>query len=274
LPLAWHSAAASGDLPGAGSRVAVPPSMIVLSALRPWTAIDGGIQWDSAGLAANLDRLGDLDAHAGQRPPGLVVAGTGFEPVKLSRRFYRPLPLAARATCLAAVLQLTNVVDHGSVRYASVGRGPSYITREAALIPLVAVAAAGGVDRRRPGVGDGAQTCWGPSCDKAGTRRQRDRPCNTAVSWRPTYAAEAGYAVGSPAAYPRGEAHHRRTATCSFSLFGIHERAARVERGDRLPVWYRFDMRRVDHLHTHPVLTDLLERLAHQHGGADETGGA
>jgi hypothetical protein len=29
----------------------------------------------------------------------MLVAGTGFEPVKLSRRIYSPLPLAARATC-------------------------------------------------------------------------------------------------------------------------------------------------------------------------------
>lgn len=32
-------------------------------------------------------------------PAKTVVAGTGFEPVKLSRRIYSPLPLAARATC-------------------------------------------------------------------------------------------------------------------------------------------------------------------------------
>jgi hypothetical protein len=29
-----------------------------------------------------------------------VVAGEGFEPSKLSRWIYSPLPLAARATCL------------------------------------------------------------------------------------------------------------------------------------------------------------------------------
>jgi cyclic-di-GMP-binding protein len=32
-------------------------------------------------------------------PAKSLVAGTGFEPVKLSRRIYSPLPLAARATC-------------------------------------------------------------------------------------------------------------------------------------------------------------------------------
>src|SRR5271166_4849302 len=32
----------------------------------------------------------------------LLVAGTGFEPVKLARRIYSPLPLAARATCRLA----------------------------------------------------------------------------------------------------------------------------------------------------------------------------
>src|SRR6201990_3346087 len=38
----------------------------------------------------------------GKMPSDLVVAGTGFEPVKLSRRIYSPLPLAARATCRLA----------------------------------------------------------------------------------------------------------------------------------------------------------------------------
>lgn len=33
----------------------------------------------------------------------LVVAGEGFEPSKLSRRIYSPLPLAARATRLGAL---------------------------------------------------------------------------------------------------------------------------------------------------------------------------
>src|ERR1700753_27570 len=35
-------------------------------------------------------------------PSDVVVAGTGFEPVKLTRRIYSPLPLAARATCRLA----------------------------------------------------------------------------------------------------------------------------------------------------------------------------
>src|SRR5665648_49411 len=37
---------------------------------------------------------------AGQGPFEHVVAGEGFEPSKLSRWIYSPLPLAARATCL------------------------------------------------------------------------------------------------------------------------------------------------------------------------------
>ena len=36
---------------------------------------------------------------AGQGPFSQRVAGEGFEPSKLSRRIYSPLPLAARATC-------------------------------------------------------------------------------------------------------------------------------------------------------------------------------
>ena len=39
---------------------------------------------------------------AGQGPFQHVVAGEGFEPSKLSRWIYSPLPLAARATCLGA----------------------------------------------------------------------------------------------------------------------------------------------------------------------------
>src|SRR5450756_858187 len=39
---------------------------------------------------------------AGQGPSEHVVAGEGFEPSKLSRWIYSPLPLAARATCLGA----------------------------------------------------------------------------------------------------------------------------------------------------------------------------
>src|SRR6478735_7091967 len=51
-----------------------------------------------------------LARGAKQRPPDLafpqvrgplaLVAGEGFEPSKLSRWIYSPLPLAARATCL------------------------------------------------------------------------------------------------------------------------------------------------------------------------------
>src|SRR5664280_3332741 len=39
---------------------------------------------------------------AGQGPFQHMVAGEGFEPSKLSRWIYSPLPLAARATCLGA----------------------------------------------------------------------------------------------------------------------------------------------------------------------------
>src|SRR3954470_14231486 len=39
---------------------------------------------------------------AGEGPFVHRVAGEGFEPSKLSRRIYSPLPLAARATCRAA----------------------------------------------------------------------------------------------------------------------------------------------------------------------------
>src|ERR1035437_4462700 len=39
---------------------------------------------------------------AGQGSSDHVVAGEGFEPSKLSRWIYSPLPLAARATCLGA----------------------------------------------------------------------------------------------------------------------------------------------------------------------------
>jgi len=42
---------------------------------------------------------------AGQRLFALVVAGEGFEPSKLSRRIYSPLPLAARATCRGARME-------------------------------------------------------------------------------------------------------------------------------------------------------------------------
>lgn len=36
-------------------RSTVSPIMIVLSAMCPWTAIDGGTWWDSAGLSTMLD---------------------------------------------------------------------------------------------------------------------------------------------------------------------------------------------------------------------------
>lgn len=39
------------------------------------------------------------ERERGTAPVKTLVAGTGFEPVKLSRRIYSPLPLAARATC-------------------------------------------------------------------------------------------------------------------------------------------------------------------------------
>ena len=51
---------------------------------------------------------------AGQGPFEHVVAGEGFEPSKLSRWIYSPLPLAARATCLGA-----------DGRIATQPRGPS-----------------------------------------------------------------------------------------------------------------------------------------------------
>ncbi len=49
---------------------------------------------------AQSTRIYGLDNRVGALPA--LVAGEGFEPSKLSRRIYSPLPLAARATCRGA----------------------------------------------------------------------------------------------------------------------------------------------------------------------------
>src|SRR6476620_5968391 len=49
--------------------------------------------------SSDTTKLPLISVSAGQGLFVLVVAGEGFEPSKLSRRIYSPLPLAARATC-------------------------------------------------------------------------------------------------------------------------------------------------------------------------------
>ena len=56
------------------------------------------------------DRNGETRALVfGARVSVAVVAGEGFEPSKLSRRIYSPLPLAARATRLFAVQRVARI---------------------------------------------------------------------------------------------------------------------------------------------------------------------
>src|SRR6187455_1220845 len=57
---------------------------------------------------------------AGQGLFAHLVAGEGFEPSKLSRRIYSPLPLAARATCRGADGRIATEPPRESNR----GRGP------------------------------------------------------------------------------------------------------------------------------------------------------
>jgi hypothetical protein len=104
--------------------------------------------------------VGLLSGHcvpAGRRPFWLVVAGTGFEPVKLSRRFYRPLPLAARATRLAAVRAANQRhrsrssaprvgPDHGTSPRAGFDRGAA--PPHPAVVAVVRGAAATGYGQR------------------------------------------------------------------------------------------------------------------------------
>ena len=57
---------------------------------------------NSLGTPTRYSRRAPTGVSAGQGPFQHVVAGEGFEPSKLSRWIYSPLPLAARATCLGA----------------------------------------------------------------------------------------------------------------------------------------------------------------------------
>ncbi len=67
-----------------------PNNMISVPAMFPWTVVDGRTPPDLAGLL----RSAPDPVRPGQGPYSLGVAGGGFEPPKLSRRFYRPLPTA------------------------------------------------------------------------------------------------------------------------------------------------------------------------------------
>lgn len=56
------------------------------------------------------------------RGPFVMVAGEGFEPSKLSRRIYSPLPLAARTTCLGAHGRIARTPTATKTRFISHGR--------------------------------------------------------------------------------------------------------------------------------------------------------
>ena len=72
-----------------------PTQWMNLDTYRTRTPVDGRTGPDTAKRPLTGIR-------AGQGPFTHVVAGQGFEPWKLSRRIYSPLPLATRATCRGA----------------------------------------------------------------------------------------------------------------------------------------------------------------------------
>src|SRR5688500_14941086 len=92
---------------------------MIASVMRPWMPVESRSELD--GVGHERERTLTVFVLVGGRL-GVVVAGPGFEPGKLSRRIYSPLPLAARATCRGAPWRGMRIRQRGAGFSGGLGR--------------------------------------------------------------------------------------------------------------------------------------------------------